>query len=86
MAAEHHVSSIPVGSDQPLIGIILHERGRDVVRYFTTENEADAALPRTAAQDALSVIGAWRDLDWEEAVEALDRIRRQTPPTPPLDL
>lgn len=80
----HH--GLLVRNDQPLIGVILKEDGREVVRYFTDEEEADAAIPQSATQEALSVIGAWSDLDWDEAVEALDRIRHETPPTPPIEL
>ncbi len=84
---ESHLSrSLLVQPDQPLIGVILHEHGKDVVRYFAEEEAADAAISNTATEAALSVIGAWSDLDWDETVEALDRIRHETPPTPPIEL
>ncbi|MBI4494260.1 MAG: hypothetical protein HY690_15850 [Chloroflexi bacterium] len=84
--AAQHLQGFPVRRDQPLIGVILTEDGHEVIRYFTDEAEADAALPQSAIQEALSVIGAWSDLNWDEAVEALDRIRHETPPTPPISL
>jgi hypothetical protein len=40
----------------------------------------------SAIEDALSVIGAWSDIPWEEMAEALDRIRHESKPTPPIDL
>lgn len=41
-------------------------------------------LPPTV-HDALSLAGAWSDLDWDEMYEALDRIRHESEPTPPID-
>jgi hypothetical protein len=68
----------------PLIGIIVEEKGEEVVRYFTDEKAADVAVSPSASQDALAIIGAWRDLDWEETVACLDRIRHESKPTPPI--
>ena len=79
-------SSISVRDDRPLIGIITRENGKDVTRYFTDEDEADAATPPASVQRALGLLGAWSDLDWDEAVSELDRIRHESQPTPPLDL
>ena len=73
-------------SNQPLIGIPSEEKGREVVRYFTGEAEADASVPQSATQAALGVIGAWSGFDWDEMVEALDRIRHESQPTPPIEL
>ena len=80
------VPNLLVQSNQPLIGIPFEEKGQEVVRYFTDEEAADAAVPQSATQAALSVIGAWSDLDWDEMVEALDRIRHESKPTPPIEL
>jgi len=80
----HRVPSLLVRSDQPLIGVILEENGQEVVRYFADEAEADAALPQDAVQQALSLAGAWSDLDWDEAEAELDRIRHESQPTPPI--
>jgi hypothetical protein len=70
----------------PLIGIIFEENGKEVVRHFTEEKAADAAVSQSATQKALDVIGAWSDLDWDETVAALDRIRHESKPTPPIKL
>jgi hypothetical protein len=56
------------------------------VRYFTDEVAADAAALPEATQAALQVIGAWQDLDWDEMEQALDRIRHESVPTPPIEL
>lgn len=79
-------TSLVVRDDQPLIAVILPENGSDVTYYFATEEAADATLANDAMQAALSAIGSWRDLDWEETVEALDRIRHESEPTPPIEL
>jgi hypothetical protein len=70
--------------DQPLIAIPVEENGREVTYYFVDEEAVDATLPQTV-QDALDLAGAWHDLDWDEMYEALDRIRHQSEPTPPID-
>lgn len=80
------VPTLSARADQPLIGIILEEDSQEVVRYFTDEEAADQALPHSVTEQALSVVGAWSDLDWDEMEAALDRIRHQTPPTPPIEL
>jgi hypothetical protein len=80
------LTSLLVQDNQPLIGIPFEEQGQDVVRYFTDEKAADAAVPHSTTKAALSVIGAWSDMDWEEMVEALDRIRHESKPTPPIEL
>jgi hypothetical protein len=72
--------------DQPLLGVIFQENGEEVVRYFADEAAADAALPPSAIQEALSVIGAWSDFDWDDMEAALDRIRHESTPTPPMGL
>ena len=78
--------SLLVQGSQPLIGIPFEEKGQEVVRYFTDEKAADAAVSHSTTQAALSVIGAWSDMDWEEMVEALDRMRHESKPTPPIEL
>ena len=78
--------SLLVQDNQPLIGIPFEEKGQEVVRYFAREDEADRAVADEEVEDALSLAGAWSDLDWEEMVEALDRIRHESKPTPPIEL
>ena len=47
---------------------------------------ADRAMPQSVTEDALKAVGAWRDLDWLEMEGALDRIRHENTPTPPVEL
>ena len=79
-------TSLSVREDQPLIGVITRENGKDVTRYFTDDEAADAATPPASVQRALSLLGAWSDLDWDEALDELDRIRHESRPTPPIEL
>ena len=78
------VPGLLVHSNQPLIGIPFEENGQEMVRYFTQEEEADRAS--TGVDEAISLAGVWSDLDWDEMVEALDRIRHESKPTPPIEL
>ena len=70
--------------EQPLIGIPFEENGKEVIRYFSEEELADRAVPDEATDAALKLAGAWSDLSWEEMEEALDRIRHDSKPTPPI--
>ena len=78
----------PLSSDfgQPLIGIPFSENGHEVIRYFTDEAAADAAIREQTMQRAVSLAGRWGDLDWDEMEAALDRIRHESRPTPPITL
>ena len=76
---------------QPLIGVPTREGSEEVVRYFTSEEEADKALShdRDSIQRALSLAGAWAELDTEDGpdpLDELDRMRHASKPTPPLKL
>ncbi len=79
-------SSLLSHSGQPLIGILVEENGEEMIRYFSEEQDADAAAAQMGEQDALSLAGAWKDLDWDEMQGELGRIRHENPPSPPLDL
>jgi hypothetical protein len=52
--------------------------------YVAEEAQADAAIPQRARQEALSFAGVWHSLDWVAMEKALDRIRYESPPSPPL--
>ena len=53
--------------------------------YIVGDEPLDETLLPEVTRAALGVIGAWSDLDWDEMVEALDRIRHESTPTPPID-
>jgi hypothetical protein len=79
-------TSVEADPGQPLIGVITEEQGIEVVRYFTKEADADRALIEDTTEAALALAGVWSDLVWEELAQALDRIRHESPPTPPLSV
>ncbi len=78
--------SFTLSGNQPLIGIPFEENGKEIVRYFSEETQADNAVSDDATQTALDLAGAWSDLSWEETEKELDRIRHQSKPTPPFKL
>lgn len=78
--------SFTLSGNQPLIGIPFEENGHEVVRYFSEEKQADKAVSDDATKTALNLAGAWSDLDWDEMSKALDKIRHESKPTPPIDL
>ncbi len=41
---------------------------------------------RKAIEETLALAGTWSDLDFEEMLNALDHIRHDSTPTPPLEL
>lgn len=80
-------ASLVVRDDQPLIGIVLAENGQQMTHYFTDDAAADAAIAQQQViEAALATAGAFADLDFDEAMDALDRIRHASKPTPPIDL
>ena len=79
-------ATLVVAEGAPVVAVPLTEDGREVVRYAVdtaARVTATGNLPE-AVRDALGLAGAWSDLDWDETVEALDRIRHQSRPTPPV--
>ena len=48
------------------------------------ESESESLLPKVT-RDALSMIGSWSDLDWDEMILELDRIRHESRPIPPIN-
>jgi hypothetical protein len=78
------VARLQADPGQPLIGVIAEEAGTEMVHYFTAEQDAERELVEDSTQAALALAGVWHDLEWEELAKALDRIRHDSPPTPPL--
>jgi len=81
-----HTVGFIVLRNQPLIGIISHEDGQEVVHYFAEEAEADAAISSSAIQEILNLAGSWSDLNWDVVEEELYRIRHESRPTPPISV
>ena len=76
--------SITARSTEPLVAIFVEEAGEEVVRYFP-EDVADATTSDEATRAALAAIGSCSDLEWDRWAAELDRIRHESPPTPPID-
>ena len=74
-----------VRAGEPLIGIPDEIDGEEVTRYFASDEDADAAMSEDSLHDALSLAGGWSHLDWEETLGELERIRRESTPTPPIE-
>jgi hypothetical protein len=74
-----------VPADRALIGLIFERDGHDVTRYFADDAAADAAVG-AETREALGLVGAWDDLDWDDIERALDRIRHESPPSPPIEV
>jgi hypothetical protein len=68
------------------MGIRTRDRDHDVVRNFMAEEDADAQATPVGIQKALSLAGGWGDWDWDEMEAALERIRHESTPTPPIEL
>jgi hypothetical protein len=49
--------------NQPLIGVPFGENGKEVVRSFSEEKQADEAGSADTTQEALNLAGAWSDLN-----------------------
>lgn len=80
-----HVDSQPAKTKDRLIAVRV---GPDDVRYFKSEEELDAVISQDTIQRVLDLAGAWGDLDVseDELLRALDEIRYESEPTPPLTL
>jgi len=75
--------------DQPLISILIKKDGEEFVLYFADEEAARdtmADIRKGRTQSVLNLFGAWKDIDSEDALDELDRIRHESKPTPPIDL
>lgn len=77
--------SLRVRAGQPLIGVVVREDGERVTHYFTADDTDADGSSRQLRKPMRSFAGIWKDLDWADAEQALDRIRHQSKPTPPLE-
>lgn len=48
-------------------------------------SDAEAVAASQVVTDACALASMWVDLDWEDAIDALDRIRHAVEPTPPIE-
>ena len=90
MAERLPPTSFDVADGQPLIGVPLNDNGRQVVRYFADDADADTELLQHSRSEPRELAGAWLrvepDLEWSSLAETLDRLRHESVPTPPIDI
>lgn len=84
MAEQQRPTGLKVEAHQAVIALPVVEDGQALTFYYVDQNEVIAE--ESTPPEALNLTGAWADLDWQEAEEALDRIRHQSMPTPPIEL
>ena len=70
--------------DEPIISIPDRD-DPNVWHHFYTEEDADAYTTREDIERAKAAAGAWGDIDYDEMLDALDRIRHESTPTPPIE-
>jgi hypothetical protein len=61
--------------------MIVDKDDPEITRYMLEE---DYEPEPEDDEELMSLFGAWSDLDWEETERALDRIRHESVPTPPI--
>ncbi len=82
---EQHITSLITRLHQPLIGVQVDTNGHEEVIYFVDEAEADEALNHDTTRAPVKLAGVWSDLDADEMLAALNTIRHESKPTPPID-
>ena len=58
--------SLVLRRDLPLIGVPLEDGEAELVRYSTDDQAAGEPIMSDGIQHALSLAGAWSDLDWDD--------------------
>ncbi len=71
-----------IDSHQTLVAVPVLIDGQEATQYFV---EDTLPVSDEIIQNALSVIGAWSNHDWDEMEQALYDIRHANKPTPPID-
>jgi hypothetical protein len=75
---------LTVRRGQPLLAVPWVEDGEDVTRYYNDPFELRRDLAEAGGPTERDMAGVWSDLDWEDTLESLDRIRHESRPTPPI--
>ena len=77
-------ASLVARTDQPLIAVPLEHDGDEETCYFVDDAAADRALGQEIPQPAIKMAGVWSNLDADEMLASLDRLRHESRPTPPI--
>ena len=65
---------------------LLRENSHDVALLTPVDTERKQQTNRQAIEETLALAGSWKDLDFDDMIEQLDRIRHESKPTPLLEL
>jgi hypothetical protein len=76
--------TLAVPPNLPLVGVLREEDSHPIVHYFADVGASAQPSGDETLRAALSVIGAWSDLDWDEFSIELDRIRHGSWTMPPI--
>ena len=79
-----HVEELSPEAQADLAEQIDELTGRTDNLPATDEQKPDDAMPRSV-REALALAGAWSDLQGDDEIAALHRMRHEQPPTPPTD-
>jgi hypothetical protein len=67
-------------------GFPIYRDGVEIDRFYPLKQPpVDVAGLPPSTRQALEMAGAWNDLDWEETEADLERIDRESEPTPPIE-
>src|SRR5712692_8400979 len=62
-------------------------RDNKIVAVLTpVETEGKQQQKQQAIEETLALAGSWSELDFDDMIQQLDRIRHESKPTPPLEL
>src|SRR5947209_8935490 len=65
---------------------VLRENSHDIALLTPVDTEKKQKTNQQAIEETLALAGSWKDLDFDDMLEQLDRIRHESKPTPPLTL
>ena len=82
--ALEHIDELPP-SMQEVLAEQIEQMTEPVEEVVDQPRMIDPNLPKSV-RDALAMAGSWSDLQDDDEFEALERIRHESKPTPPIDL
>jgi len=62
---------------------VLRESNQDIAVLTPVKRHTSQ---QKAIEETLSLAGSWKELDFDEMIAQLDRLRHESKPTPPLEL
>src|SRR5437763_5072277 len=65
---------------------VLRENSHDIAFLTPVDTERKQQTNQQAIEETLALAGSWKELDFDDMIEQLDRIRHESKPTPPLIL